>query len=322
MRQGTITTFSERITRLFERHPLLSCVGILVLAKGAPMILTPLLGFVLSMVIVPLSGLEDPARGVLIGSAAAIALGALVMAAVWRILARRGWASLVGFTAPARWRQPWLVWLPALYILVNLIGLLGKPLQASGDWGVWLQGVAFSVSVPLVEESVFRGLILAILLNRFHETRGQVFGAVLFSSLLFGLWHLTMLLGPHAPWQTVVANVVYGTLAGVGFAAVVLRTRSIWLLMAAHAGIVFAGRLPGILMLGQVVPPTAFVSTTEQAWLSAIYSTLACVPLFLYGLWLLRDIGRLDLSPVLQASSVHPPEQALPGQDAAQEARS
>jgi membrane protease YdiL (CAAX protease family) len=135
---------------------------------------------------------------------------------------------------------------------------------------------------------------------------------VLFSSFLFGVAHAQWLLRPEIPWQTSVANIVYAALAGVGFAAVVLRTRSIWLVAAVHAGIAFANWLPALLTRGDIAPATALITTPAQAWLSAGVSILACVPLFLYGLWLLGDITRLDLTSVSAAADASTGPASLP----------
>jgi membrane protease YdiL (CAAX protease family) len=124
------------------------------------------------------------------------------------------------------------------------------------------------------------------MLTRYHSTRAQVIGSVVFSSVLFGLMHLPN--DPH--WETNVAQWVYAAFVGVGFCAVVLRTGSIWLIMGVHALIIAANAVTN----GLLVPR---VPTDSDIRLNALVSTAATLPLLFYGLYLLRDITRLDLSP-------------------------
>lgn len=287
-------SFADRLSRLLKQHPRISSVGILVLAKFAPAVLIPAFGLVLTIVTSLAFGVMKGRTNTIVGQAALILVAGAYLLTVWRVLSHSGWSSRVGLTGPSQWREIWLLWLPAIYALLNLVNLLGKTLHAPSDWMPWLGVAASTVSVPLIEESVFRCLILAILLHRYHQTRTEVIGAVLFSSILFGIWHITTLWA-GVPWQHVLANVVYAMLAGVGFCAVVLRTRCIWLVMVAHAGMVCTNLLPAVLTRGDIAPAAALINTPEAAWRSAILSTLAMIPLFLYGLWLLRDIGKLNL---------------------------
>lgn len=75
--------------------------------------------------------------------------------------------------------------------------------------------VLLVVAAPVVEELLFRGMILHRLARRF-----SVPVAVMVSSFLFAI--------PHAEW-------VGHCITGIGFALVYLRTRSLWMSMLAHA---------------------------------------------------------------------------------------
>lgn len=263
-----------------ERRPILSAVLILLVVK---------LAFMASMLV---STALLGGASTLPGAAMTVALLGLIALVAWRMLERRGWASMVGFNRLAQWRQPWLAAFPALLVLANLAALAGAEIKLDVDWPLLMNAVVRAVTVPLVEETVFRGLILAVLLNRFHATSEEVLKAVLLANMLFGLWHLPP--NPDAPWQQGVANVIYAFLLGVGFAAASLRTRSIWLVMIVHGLIVLGGALVPMLItqkagtIAELIPP-------DQAWRSALLSIAVTVPLFLYGLWLLRDIGKLRL---------------------------
>lgn len=272
---------SYRFSTLLERRPIVAALLVVLAAKLAlPAGLTVSSG---------IAGAPSTPVGALV---ALLVLG-LIPVAVVSILRHQGWASLAGFNRPAQWQKPWLATPIYAYALVNLSGLIGKRIDAAPDWHALLLAGVQAISVPLIEESVFRGLVLAILLNHLGVTQRGIVRAVLLSAVLFGLWHATVALSPNVAWQQAAANIVYACFAGVGFAAVVLRTRSIWLVMLGHALIVFSNVLVSVLIAGQAVSTNAIVPP-EQASRTAILSVLITVPLLLYGLWLLRDTNRLE----------------------------
>jgi membrane protease YdiL (CAAX protease family) len=281
----------DRLAQRLGRHPIASSIGVFVALNLVWWMLYPLTMVVLSIPGALAHGGFGSRPDPLVSAAAHALWATAVIVVAWRILASQGWTRFVGLGTPMR--QPWLVWVPALLILVNLNSLRGGDLHMP-SWQPTLQALTTAIGTGAFEEIAFRGLILAILLARFHATRRQVMGAVLLSSALFGVWHVGALVSPAVPWQHGVANLIYAMFAGVGLAAVVLRTRSLWLVAAVHAGIDVANFLPALLLRGYVAPAAALTPPGHAAQ-SALVSTLLCVPMFLYGLWLLRDIARLDL---------------------------
>jgi hypothetical protein len=94
--------------------------------------------------------------------------------------------------------------------------------------------------------------------------------------------------GPNDPdWETNVAQWLVAFFAGVGFSGVLLRTRSIWLLVIVHALIISAGVLTNGLTIHHA-------ATESSVRLNALVSTLATLPLLFYGLYLVRDIRSLN----------------------------
>jgi uncharacterized protein len=76
--------------------------------------------------------------------------------------------------------------------------------------------------VPIYEEIIFRGFILGALLAHTSRTR-----AIVFSSFLFGIWHLKNIF--YDPIPQVAYQVAYATLfIGPLFAFLAIRTRTIW----------------------------------------------------------------------------------------------
>jgi uncharacterized protein len=128
-----------------------------------------------------------------------------------------------GLHPPARWRDLRLYWLPALLLAAPFVaGVRPLPVDALG-----LLLVAY-VATAIFEEGMWRGVMVGLL-----RPTG-VWRAVLLSSLLFGLGHLgNSALRGMSP---LIAAQAFGAgVQGVGFAALRLRTNTIWPLIVIHA---------------------------------------------------------------------------------------
>lgn len=141
-----------------------------------------------------------------------------------------GWRAL-GFTAPVNLRL--LAYPSASVAFGFLVGF-----QDVGASHVLL-AVALVLLVALGEEAAFRGVFLHAL-----RPRG-VWYAVLVSSAMFGLMHLPNL-AMGAPPVSVALQVLFAGLGGVGFAALRLRTNSLWPGIAIHASYDLAFRVADI----------------------------------------------------------------------------
>jgi len=141
-------------------------------------------------------------------------------AAVTALLAATGRWHTAGFRA--RVIQSRLLVLPAAVALAPLVG--GVQLPGAGMLTVFVVGYAVT---GFFEEALFRGLILGVL------RPAGVWPAVWMSSGLFAAAHLPNVLFGQAPAITVAQAV--GTFCfGVGYAALRLRTGSVWPLMVLH----------------------------------------------------------------------------------------
>lgn len=199
-------------------------------------------------------------------------LAALFAAAVALCADRR---HAIGLGAPTPWRSAWLVWPPLLYSLLMLL------VAWAGGWpaGKVLLVVACNAALVAVsEELMFRAVVLQGLLERY-----AVWPAVLASSALFGIVHAANGIGTGdfsgALWQSAAAF-----LQGIGYAAIRLRTRSVWPMTVVHG-------------LWDFALVTAMLSATAQGEGSILpyASLLAVLPLCLYGVYLLRGSQRTRL---------------------------
>lgn len=190
------------------------------------------------------------------------------MFAAWVALASED-RQLTGIGAPDPFRSVGLVWLPLLY---STFAILIAFTNESTMPRVAMLTLAFKMAaVGISEELMFRGVLLAGLLTRY-----TVWPSVLASSVIFGLVHtlngFTTGDVPDALWQSAGAF-----LQGLGYAAIRLRTRSVWPMAMVHSIWDFS------LMLLLTSAPTE-----ESAPLKPWISLLLVLPIFLYGLYLLR----------------------------------
>lgn len=130
------------------------------------------------------------------------------------------------------------------------------------------------------EEGLTRGLLLSLLLVvALGRGRGPM-RSVLTAAAIFGCLHLINILGSSP--ARVGVQVVYATLIGIAFGALLLRTNALWLLAGLHAlfnsGEALQGDNGGSEVFGAIVG-------------------LSTVPLVIYGLFLLRKDKRGDLPP-------------------------
>ena len=139
------------------------------------------------------------------------------------LLAVFGWWSLAGFTRRSRWRQLRLYWLPGVLLLVPFAGGVRPiPLSALG-----LLVVAY-LATAIFEEGLWRGVMVGLL------RPAGVWRSVLISSVLFGAAHLanSALRGVSL---LIAAQAFGAAVQGIGFAALRLRTNTVWPLILIHA---------------------------------------------------------------------------------------
>jgi membrane protease YdiL (CAAX protease family) len=184
-------------------------------------------------------------------------------------LSSRAWRA-AGLGAPAPWRSLWLFSPLLLYSLLMLL------VSWAGGWPPAPVLLIVGVNTALVavsEELMFRSVLLQSLLER-HA----LWPAVLISSALFGVAHsVNGLAGGdlgNALWQSLAAF-----LQGIGYAAIRLRTRSVWPMVTVHAVWDFA-------------LVTAMLAVSGEGSVLPLAAVLAVLPLCLYGVFLLRPSQR------------------------------
>jgi membrane protease YdiL (CAAX protease family) len=149
-----------------------------------------------------------------------VALQAVLTLLPLPVAAYLGWRR-VGFVRPNHLA---IALFPAATVAVGYFG--GWRDQ---PWTTTALAVVLVCLVALGEETAFRGVLLTLL-----RERHGVAAAVVISSALFGLTHLVNLaLG--APLPGVLLQVLFAGLGSAGFAALRLRTGSLWPPIVLHA---------------------------------------------------------------------------------------
>ncbi len=241
----------ERFLQLVSRHPLGAALaafaGAIVIALGA--------GTAMHFA-------APSAPPFLVGTAVD---GALAVAGL-AIVAALGWFRTIGFVLARRGPGLRVLWIPVLVLVAS----------AAFQHSFQLSGLAIftalfvTLLIALAEETLFRGVILQLLLPR-GSTQ-----AVLVSALLFGVMHLLNAAGANVGSVLLQVGVAFGM--GVTFAAVRLRIGTIAPLVILHAAFDFVS----------YAATNGQSGTTALSTTAVVFEVAVTVVMVAYGLFLIR----------------------------------
>jgi membrane protease YdiL (CAAX protease family) len=198
-------------------------------------------------------------------------IGVLLVAALLTVL---GLWRRAGFVGPSRWRNLRLLVLPALLLFLPFLGGVRPAPTAE-----LLTLIVGYVANGFFEEGMYRGIILGLI-----RPTGT-WRAVLISSLLFGLTHLTNIALRGNP-SLIALQALGAGVQGIGLAALRLSTGTIWTVIVWHA------IYDLFLQLGGLPIPLADAASS--------------IILMVYGVYLLRPSARVRMAaePAEQAPTV------------------
>lgn len=104
------------------------------------------------------------------------------------------------------------------------------------------------VLVGITEELLCRGVLAELLLRHYGATRQGVWKAVIVSGVLFGMAHLSNLMGAEP--VGVLVQCVVAAMMGMTFAAIYFRAGNIWVTVALHAFVDVCALITGGLYTG------------------------------------------------------------------------
>ena len=140
---------------------------------------------------------------------------------------------------------------------------------------IWLYTL-YVIGIALVEEIVFRGVMLFLMLEVFNNKKLKYFFSVLITSAVFSLFHLTNLFA-NMDIASVLLQMVYTFLVGAMLAIVTIKTKSIWMAVIIHAAFDFGGLLTVTIARGDPWD-TVF-------WILTISCGILCAGHMLYSLY-------------------------------------
>jgi membrane protease YdiL (CAAX protease family) len=158
----------------------------------------------------------------------------------------------------------WII--PFLFGIVNLVYSFVPPSTS----GTIVCCFIYTLLSVFTEELLFRGVFLGIL------SRKGILHGVIVSSILFGLFHLSNLSGSPQLQIISLAQVIWATFIGIGFAATRIRTNALWPAILIHFLINFTNNLTD-----RTISTESLV--TFLCTIIGVFSLLGA-----YGAWLLR----------------------------------
>lgn len=247
--------------------------------RPLPFALAVTFSFIVLLVVVIVAGRALAGEA---GVEASGAVGRVLLTVLFiLLLSRLGWVRQAGLAGLGD-RFAWLIVLaPLVYVIAVFPVLLTgtyAPRLDDPTLAVLVAGNGFAAGV--MEEVVFRGVILCGLLQAWGGERRGVAKSLLISALLFSAPHALNILAGHDALR-VLAQLVWAVLLGGVFGALLLAGGSLWPIAALHGA---ANAFIHVNRIGASVE----LSAGSAAWLA-----IAPVPLLVYALVLLRRGNRL-----------------------------
>lgn len=167
--------------------------------------------------------------------------------------------------------------LPCFAVVINnlpIYALISGTAQVTATKAHIVWFVFQCIFIGIFEETVFRGVVFLILLEKRRDTTKQIFWCTVLSSAIFGGIHLINLLGGAAPGPTIL-QVGYSFLIGGMCAVILLKTRNIWLCALLHAVYDVCGLLLPTLGQGSWWDVGTVIFTAVLATATAVYIVIA-----------------------------------------------
>jgi membrane protease YdiL (CAAX protease family) len=149
----------------------------------------------------------------------------------------------------------------------------------------------------IFEEVLVRGLILKILLLTMGHTKEGIIKACLISSAIFGGVHIgnIIVVGEFLP---VIAQVIYATFIGVFYAALFLRTKTLWVPILLHGLTNVSNQIFNVILSPDVLQDL-MQSQTDPSMIDAFMPVVFTIPFLIVGLILLRKVKTEDIEHIM-----------------------
>lgn len=242
-----------------------------------------ILALSVAITFIPLSPLfcgifEEQAAGYIAG----IIEQTMVTFMLIHLLKKLGLIEKAGFKRKSK--ELWILWPIIPFVLLNASDFLTGSLAIDKSKPLLvILFVLVYLSTGLFEETLCRGVIFNLMLNKWEKSKGGYYLAVMLSSVLFGLVHFIHYFLGDASLIATITQVIYASFIGVFFCACVVRNQSIYPAMILHGIVNIAGSLDEIAVNGGI--NKAFRTISVEG---AIICVIIVLPLFVYGLFVVR----------------------------------
>ena len=147
--------------------------------------------------------------------------------------------------------------------------------------------VLHTLCIGIFEETLTRGLVLKLLLKKMGNSKKGILVACIVSSAFFGIAHVTNLLQGDSILQ-VAGRILSTATLGFYFAALFLRTRTLWVPILVHMLVNLASYIINVIVSPDVLEQSA--QATSNIAGSIVNRILLTVVFLVAGLILLRKV--------------------------------
>lgn len=134
--------------------------------------------------------------------------------------------------------------------------------------------IVYVIAIALLEELVFRGMVIALVFDYFRYKRFRYLSTTLVTSAFFSLIHLTNILS-GVGIGSVLLQIAYSFLIGAMLTVVIFKTRNIWLCVLIHAIFNFGGLMTLYIARGEPWDLVFWILTAVCGILCAVHVTIA-----------------------------------------------
>lgn len=155
-------------------------------------------------------------------------------------------------------------------LIIAAISFLGSLSSLDGfNFGNFINLLLLTIFIGIAEEFLCRGWLQNEFIERYGDTKKHIILSIVFSSLIFGLIHLSNILAGQDLFTTII-QVIQATSAGLLLGSIYYKTKNIWAVIFLH------GIYDFCLMLGDLnlIKDCTFNTPTNGIVLYNAFSTL------------------------------------------------
>lgn len=189
------------------------------------------------------------------------------------------------------WKAPQLYLILIIYLLIFTNGFRAFiTIYSNENILTTLVGLFLlkSLTIGILEELVFRGVIQSIIVRKFESQKKNVLTGVVLASLIFGIVHLINIGNDGYTIQGVISQVFAATCLGSLFGAILLRTKNVYPIMFVHFLISFFS-LIGTLFPDNFSNKIVHTQTLNEIIFSLLFTVILFGSAFVVAYFLLKN---------------------------------